>query len=87
MLGFPQFADQFDNIIRMVAAGTTLPLPQEPLQPETFRSTIVRVLEEPRYVLWGGRYFACYRGVLDVGVGCGCWVWVLGVEWNYGGWL
>ena len=51
MIGFPQFADQFDNIIRMVAAGTSLQLLDQTLEESSLKTTIMRVLEDPRCVL------------------------------------
>lgn len=49
MLGFPLFADQFDNVVRMVAAGCALEVRQEQFEAEFLKKSILKLLETPSY--------------------------------------
>lgn len=48
MLGFPQFADQFDNIIRMVSAGTSIEIRGEDFEEALLKEKILELLNDPR---------------------------------------
>ncbi len=47
MLGLPQFGDQFDNIIRMVAAGTCIEVRAEQFSQEHLLQSLLELLNNP----------------------------------------
>jgi len=49
MLGFPHFADQFDNIIRMVAAGTCVEVYADNFNADNLKAKIIELLTNPIY--------------------------------------